>query len=61
MIKPVPTVSPQTDEIVVEAPKPEQVIEILPLEARVRTEAQLERQYGRSVEELCTDHEQLIE
>ena len=31
------------------------------LDARVQTETELEQQYGSNVEDLCTDHEQLIE
>ena len=42
-------------------PQPIQTIEVFALEARVQTESQLERKYGRNVEDLCNDHEQLIE
>ena len=31
------------------------------LDARVQTETELEQHYGSNVEDLCTDHEQLIE
>ena len=31
------------------------------LDARVQTENMLEQHYGSNVEDLCTDHEQLIE
>ena len=36
-------------------------IEVLTLDAKVKTETDLEQQYGENVEDLCTDHEQLIE
>ena len=36
-------------------------IEVHKLDARVQTEAMLETKYGANVEDLCTDHEQLIE
>ena len=36
-------------------------IEVLTLDAKVQTEAELEEQYGENVEDLCTNHEQLIE
>ena len=31
------------------------------MDGKVQTEAELEQQYGANVEDLCTDHEQLIE
>jgi len=42
-------------------PIPLRTLEIHTLEARVQTETQLEVKYGPNVEDLCTDHEQLIE
>ena len=41
--------------------EPIQTIEVVNLDSRVQTEAQLEQRYGSNVDDLCTDHEQLIE
>lgn len=43
------------------APAPTETIPIHPLDVRVQTEQMLEQQYGTDVDELCADHEQLIE
>lgn len=40
---------------------PQETIELHALESRVKTEAQLERMYGRNVDDLCSEHEKLIE
>lgn len=40
---------------------PEQTIQLYALESQVKTEAQLERMYGRNVDDLCNEHEKLIE
>ena len=40
---------------------PQETIELHALESRVKTEAQLERMYGNNVDDLCTEHEKLIE
>ena len=34
---------------------------MLTLDAKVETEADLEAKYGNNVDDLCNDHEQLIE
>ena len=41
--------------------EPIQVIEVQNLDARIQTETELEQQYGSNVDDLCNDHEQLIE
>ena len=41
--------------------EPIQVIEVQNLDARIQTENMLEQHYGSNVEDLCNDHEQLIE
>ena len=38
-----------------------QIIEVHQLDSRVQTEVELEQQYGSNVDDLCNDHEQLIE
>ena len=38
-----------------------QIIEVYELDSRVQTEDELEHQYGSNVDDLCNDHEQLIE
>ena len=38
-----------------------QIIEVYELDSRVQTEEELEHQYGSNVDDLCNDHEQLIE
>ena len=40
---------------------PLKTIEVHGLDSKVKTEAQLETKYGMDVDDLCTDHEQLIE
>ena len=42
-------------------PVPVKSYDVFLLEDRVQTEAQLEHKYGSNVDDLCTDHEQLIE
>ena len=42
-------------------PVPVKSYDVFLLEDLVQTEAQLEHKYGSNVDDLCTDHEQLIE
>ena len=42
-------------------PEPVKSYDVFLLEDRAQTESQLERKYGSNVDDLCTDHEQLIE
>ena len=44
-----------------QGPAPLQTIVVDALDARVQTEVQLEQKYGDNVDDLCNDHEQLIE